>query len=149
PKSLDINQVIAQSLNELSTLIDEKNAEFTYQEMPIIEGEESLLSNVFYQLIHNALHYQPPGNQPKIHIGVEELEKEWRFCITDNGIGITANLSDKIFKMFRRGVSHKHYEGAGTGLTFAKRIINKYHGDIWFESIKGQGSSFYFTLSKC
>lgn len=145
---LDINNIISNNLKNLSSLIENTKAIVNSGNMPKINGDEELISQVFYHLLHNALYYQLPNQVPNINLSFIELNDHWQFCITDNGIGIPDNISDKIFKMFRRGVSEKQYPGSGTGLTFAKKIIIKHQGEIWFESEKGKGSSFYFTLRK-
>jgi len=147
-KELDINVLLSNNINEFSSLINETNATITYENMPVIKGDEKLITQMFSYLLHNALHYQMPENKPKVNISVIESDEYWQFCITDNGIGIPENVSEKIFKMFRRGVSEKKFSGAGIGLTCSQRIITKHQGEIWFESEKGTGSSFYFTLRK-
>jgi len=145
---IDLNVIISSNLAELSSVIESSSASITIDTMPIVKGDEELISQMFYHLIHNALHYQLPTTPANITLSVDELDNFWQFCITDDGIGIPENIHEKIFKMFRRGVSEKKYTGAGVGLTYVQKILTKHQGSIWLKSEKGIGSSFYFTLRK-
>ena len=79
-------------------------------------------------------------------VSAKKEENEWVFSISDNGIGIDTNLSDKIFTMFGKLHDSKEYEGYGIGLSTCKNIVVAHGGRIWFESEVGKGSTFYFTI---
>lgn len=145
-ESVDIKIVIDKNIEKLSPLISSKNADITYENMPTIECDNAQILQVFYHLIHNALHFQLAETSPKITISANNIEGTWEFCITDNGIGIAESLDDKIFKVFRRGVSNKQYKGMGMGLAVCKKIVELHNGSMWFKSTKNKGSSFYFTI---
>jgi chemotaxis family two-component system sensor kinase Cph1 len=86
-----------------------------------------------------------------VHISAELLEEdqgtdEWRFSVTDNGIGLDPGQSDRIFQIFQRLHTREEYPGTGIGLALCKRIVARHKGRIWVESAPGQGATFYFTL---
>ncbi len=75
----DVNQKVSEVLNNLKVLIDESNANITVGEMPKIYGEPTLFSQIIQNLVSNAIKFNE--NQPKIHISVKNLEKEWQFSV--------------------------------------------------------------------
>ncbi len=69
-----------------------------------------------------------------------------KFSITDNGVGIDTEFHSKIFELFNTGRTSKDYDNTGIGLSIVKNIIEEKGGSIWVESIKGEGSTFFFNL---
>jgi light-regulated signal transduction histidine kinase (bacteriophytochrome) len=145
--TLNLNDIVADVLKQ-SSLLKKTDATISCDNLPTIVGDNAQITHVFYQLIHNALFYQTAENRPDIKINVIELAKYWQFCITDNGIGISENLTEKVFKIFRRAVSEKQYVGTGMGLPIAQKILLRHQGNIWLETEKNVGSAFYFTIAK-
>jgi len=116
-------------------------------ELPVIECEKTRITQVFQNLISNAVKYmdKPRG---QIRIGCVEEESCWRFSVTDNGPGIEEKYFEKIFQMFQTLSPRDEVESTGVGLTVVKKIIEIYGGRIWVESKVGQGSTFLFMLPK-
>ena len=114
----------------------------------MISGYETELRLLFQNLIHNAIKFQFPGVQPEITISAESLDMDWKFAITDNGIGIKEQDREKIFVIFKRMVKRSEYEGTGIGLAHCKKIVELHGGKIWVEAAPGTGSTFMFTIPK-
>ncbi|MFM2305863.1 MAG: hypothetical protein RLZZ367_532, partial [Bacteroidota bacterium] len=68
--------------------------------------------------------------------------------VSDNGIGISKEYSTTIFQMFKRLHNEQDYDGTGIGLAICKKIVEYYHGEVWFDSAEGDGTTFYFTIRK-
>ena len=134
-------------LFNLRASIEENNAIITYDPLPTVMGDLPQIRQLFQNLISNAIKFH--GEEPPhIHISVKELEKEWLFGVSDNGIGINHNHQEQIFNIFKRLHTRKDYEGTGIGLAICKSIIERHGGKIWVVSEENKGSTFYFTLSK-
>lgn len=146
--SIDLNTVFEEARESLSSTIDEKKAKISSSLLPSINADKEQLYLLFFHLLQNALIYQDINKTPEITLTFEEGNNEWIFELKDNGIGIAKNLWEKIFKPLRRAVSDEIYPGLGMGLTITAKILKKHQGSIWIESIKGEGSSFFFTLPR-
>jgi signal transduction histidine kinase len=119
----------------------------TENELPVIECEETRISQVFQNLLNNAVKYldKPQG---QIRIGCVEEDGSWKFSVTDNGPGIEEKYFEKIFQIFQTLSPRDEVESTGVGLTIIKKIVELYGGKIWVESKPGEGSTFFFTLPK-
>jgi PAS domain S-box-containing protein len=142
---IDCNTVLAKALINLKYSIEKNNAIITNDELPIIYADENQLVRVFQNLISNAIKFRGKAN-PQIRIECSKENVKYRFCISDNGIGIEKDYFEKIFIIFQRLNTRNEYQGTGIGLSICKRIINRHKGEIWVDSIPGKGSKFYFTL---
>ncbi len=141
----DCELALQHVMTTLSEAIQEKHAEVTHDDLPTIRAIPTLLTQVFQNLIGNALKFQGTDT-PKIHVGVKPLSDGSEFSIKDNGIGIAQDQIDRIFAIFQRLHSRTEYPGTGIGLAICKRIVEKHGGSIWVESEVGKGSTFYFTI---
>ena len=118
--------------------------------LPTIYCDRVRIREVLYNLIVNALKYQDK-DEKWIEIGWQnnsrDIKKAVIFYVRDNGIGITQENYENIFRMFRRLQNSQQFgEGTGIGLTIVKKIIERHNGKIWVESEYGKGTTFYFTL---
>jgi PAS domain S-box-containing protein len=136
---------LSRALTNLRIAIQESGAEVTHDVMPNIFADISQLTQLFQNLIGNALKFR--GEQPlKVHIGVERKLRDWQFSIRDNGIGIAPEHFDRIFVIFQRLHGKQEYPGTGIGLAVCKKIVERHEGSIWLESRQGEGTVFYFTI---
>ncbi|MGF7118474.1 PAS domain S-box protein [Methanobacterium oryzae] len=133
------------ALTNLQSAIKESHAKVTHKSLPLITANESQITRLFQNLIGNALKFRKE-EAPKIHISCRKENNEYVFSVSDNGIGLEEQYSDRIFEVFKRLHAIGEYQGAGIGLAIAKRIIDCHNGRIWVKSKLGEGSTFYFTI---
>ena len=119
-------------------------------EFPIIWCESNRLRQVFQNLIDNAIKYAHPDRPCRIVVTSSQDHSDYRFSLTDNGIGMKPEEADKAFFVFQRAHNSMtaRIAGKGVGLATVKSIIENYGGEIWIESRQGEGSTFTFTLPK-
>jgi light-regulated signal transduction histidine kinase (bacteriophytochrome) len=127
-------------------MIKASNTRVEVADLPQLNVYETEISQVFQNLIINAIKFQKKGVQPDIQIRSERIKDAWKFSVRDNGIGIAASHFERVFGIFQRLHTHEEYEGSGIGLANCKKIIQLHRGEIWIESTLGEGSTFYFTI---
>lgn len=143
----DIGEVLETVKLNLTNSIEEAGAKMKVNKMPVLNGDGSQLVQLFQNLISNALKFKN-GKPPQISISARELKDQWKFTVKDNGIGIDPKYQDRIFMIFQRLHTKEDYVGSGIGLAICKKIVERHGGRIWYESIPGGGTIFYFTLRK-
>ena len=87
---VDCRMVLEQVLNNLKVATEESRAEVSYDELPVVTGDESQLVQLFQNLISNAIKFHAKGKHPMVHVAAEKNDKEWKFSVRDNGIGIAS-----------------------------------------------------------
>lgn len=148
PEKINLNELVEEILKFQQESINEKKARIIFSELPVIIAEKTPLRQALSNLIGNALKYQASDVIPEVKIVVQENDKHWLFEISDNGIGIEEEFQQKIFEIFKRLHNRQQYSGTGLGLAICKKIVENMGGEIWVESEPGNGSRFYFTISK-
>tara|TARA_R110000782_G_scaffold263725_2_gene356518 strand:- start:401 stop:3046 length:2646 start_codon:yes stop_codon:yes gene_type:complete len=143
---IDTDKLCQDVINDLNVSITEHDVVVSKDELPHIKGDEVQIRQLFQNLISNAIKYSDPKRKNKIHISVALEHDNYKFIITDNGIGIAQEYFEKIFIIFKRLHGKEVYSGSGIGLSICKKIVELHGGIIGLESKLGQGSSFYFTL---
>ncbi|WFB37770.1 PAS domain-containing protein [Kiritimatiellota bacterium B12222] len=134
------------ALENLQLSIDESGATVRVERLPCVKADPVQLIQLFQNLVGNAIKYQ--GDDPlEIHIDAQQEDKgNWRFSVSDNGIGMEKQYFDRIFMLFQRLHTRNEYTGTGIGLALCKKIIARHGGRIWVVSDLGKGSTFYFTI---
>jgi len=142
---VNLNALVEETL----TLLDPpENFQIIIEdELPTVIGEKTRLTQVFQNLIGNAIKYtdKPEG---RVEIGCSDQGSCWKFYVSDNGPGISEKYHEKIFKMFQTLAPRDELESIGIGLAVVKKIVEMYGGKVWVESTVGQGCTFLFTLPK-
>jgi light-regulated signal transduction histidine kinase (bacteriophytochrome) len=143
---VDCEEIVKNTLANLRVAIAESDAVITIDRLPQVTGDAIQLTQVFQNLIGNAIKFRRADNPPQIQIGVQQDRGDWLFSIRDNGIGIDSKYIDRIFIIFQRLHSRTDYSGTGIGLAVCKKIVERHGGKIWVESALNCGSTFYFTI---
>lgn len=141
-----VQKIVNDAITNLQSAISEASAEVSVGSLPVVVANPLHLTEVFQNLIGNALKYRSE-QPPHISVTAQERGREWIFCVEDNGIGIAPQYQAQIFGIFKR-LHGSEYQGTGIGLATCKKIVNRHGGKIWVESETGRGSRFLFTLPK-
>ncbi|HTE27687.1 PAS domain-containing sensor histidine kinase [Flavitalea sp.] len=145
---VDIKKLVQESLQLLANQIEEAGAMVTIRPLPVISTYKTPLTQVFQNLLSNALKYRQDARAPLIEISAQENESDWEFCVKDNGIGISKEYYERVFVIFQRLHNRGEYSGTGIGLAIVKKIITHLGGKIWINSQEGKGTAFHFTIPK-
>jgi light-regulated signal transduction histidine kinase (bacteriophytochrome) len=108
------------------------------------QAHEFRLIQLLQNLVGNAIKYRR-AEPPNVRVDATRRPGDWLFSVQDNGIGIKPEYTEQIFGIFKR-LHGNAYPGTGIGLAICERIVKSYGGQIWVESLPGEGSTFYFTL---
>lgn len=145
--SVECENVLSQVLINLQPAINESGTEIKKGDLPVVYGDKSQLGQLFQNLIGNAIKFCSE-NSPVIEINAGLKGTDWLFSISDNGIGIDPEQSNRIFLMFQRLHNREEYPGTGIGLAMCKKIVERHGGKIWVKSEPGSGATFYFSIPK-
>ncbi|MGZ5051614.1 MAG: protoglobin domain-containing protein [Methylobacter sp.] len=145
---VDLSNVLKRALANLHIAIEESGAQISYDELPTVRGDITQLTQLFQNLIGNAVKFRRE-QAPEIRISVlEDDDDYWRIAVRDNGIGIAPEFFERIFVIFQRLHNKEEYPGTGIGLSICKKIVERHGGQIRVDSERGQGATFTFTLPK-
>jgi light-regulated signal transduction histidine kinase (bacteriophytochrome) len=133
------------ALRNLRAAIADAGGVITVDPLPSVLADRVQLTQVFQNLIGNALKYRDQ-RKPEIRVTARIEDDRAVFAVSDNGIGIGAQYFDRIFQMFQRLHTSKAYSGTGIGLALCRKIVERHGGAIWVESHVGVGSTFFFTM---
>ncbi|MBI5570420.1 MAG: PAS domain S-box protein [Desulfomonile tiedjei] len=143
----DLNTVLESALSNLKPRIDESGATVTRDALPTVIADPAQMVLLFQNLLSNAMKFR--SSKPlKIHVGFLKNFGKWGFFVSDNGIGVDPAHAEKIFRLFQRIEGSSDRPGTGIGLAHCKKIVENHGGRIWVESKLGEGSTFYFTISR-
>lgn len=136
------------ALDNLSLAIRESGAIVTCDRLPRVLGDESQLTQLWQNLIGNAVKFGPRGEAgpPMVHVGAKQKGALWELSVSDNGRGIDAKHAERIFQVFQRLHDGSHHPGTGIGLAICKNIAERHGGCLWLEAGAGRGATFRFTL---
>lgn len=147
-KDIDVTDMMDFLTKNLRSAMESKNIQFVNSttEQILLKSDRSRLEQILNNLILNAIDFVPP-NTGRIEVKAECKDGEVLFMVKDNGIGIPLEKQRYLFKKYYHLDTSftRKYGGSGLGLTICKGIVDTLGGEIWVESEKGMGSTFYFT----
>ncbi|MCA9258232.1 MAG: PAS domain S-box protein [Planctomycetales bacterium] len=145
PTSLD--QVVREALRDLRVRMTDLDARIVVpRQLPQVLGNSTRLSQLFLNLLGNALKFRHPDRKPEVHISASVTDVDCEIAITDNGIGIASDYHERIFDVFQRLHTVDEYPGTGIGLAVCKKIVEHHGGVIRVTSTPDEGTTFFFTL---
>jgi light-regulated signal transduction histidine kinase (bacteriophytochrome) len=144
--AVNLEEVFATTIANLRIAIEESGAKVEAGPLPMVMGDARQLTQLFQNLIGNALKFRKPGEAPRVEVRAEREGDFWRLSVRDNGIGLDPRFAERVFTIFQRLHTREEYEGTGLGLAICKKIVERLRGRIWVESSEGEGAAFFFTL---
>jgi len=143
-RAAQMDALLRAALARTSAELKENGAQVTYDALPAVIGDPDRLSQVFENLLLNAVRHRGPA-APLIHVTAVEQPGDCLFTVRDNGPGIEAAYLERIFSPFER-LNTANSLAPGLGLAISRAIVEKHGGRMWAESEVGTGSSFLFTI---
>lgn len=147
---VELGQALDRGLANVETAIAETGAVVERPEkLPKIVGDPMLLAMLWQNLVGNAIKFRHPDRVPHVRVTCEEHPDhpgEWLIGVSDNGIGIPAEFTEKVFVIFQRLHSRDSYGGTGIGLALCKKIVEYHGGRIWIDEARDEGTRFQLTL---
>lgn len=143
---VDLNAVMGEVAAQTEAAQRYANGTLTWSELPVVRGEETLLTNLLANLVNNSLKFRRPDTPPRVHVSARRVGDEWEITCRDNGIGIEPEFAEKIFVIFQRLHSKDAYPGTGIGLAIVKKIVEYHEGRVWVNTAVEEGTEITFTL---
>ncbi|WP_244139441.1 ATP-binding protein [Mucilaginibacter ginkgonis] len=140
---VETEPIISELIKDLLVAYNVPDMEVNVGNTPDIYGDPVMISQVFANLIGNAVKYSLPAEKPTVSIEGRENEGKVIYSVKDNGIGIDNQFLSNVFDLFNRMDNARNIEGSGVGLAIVKRIVDKHDGRIWVESELDKGSTFF------
>ncbi|MEU5548486.1 ATP-binding protein [Micromonospora sp. NPDC047793] len=143
---VDLNRLMGEVSAQTEPARQYADAELTWGDLPVIRGEEPLLTNLLVNLVSNSVKFRRPDVTPKVHVSARLVDDEWEITCQDNGIGIEPEFAEKIFVIFQRLHAKDAYPGTGIGLAIVKKIVEYHGGRVWVDTDVPEGTAIRFTL---
>lgn len=140
--------LVREVLDSLRSESDGREVEIQVGELPQALADPTLLRQVFFNLLSNALKFTRIREVASIEVGCLQHEAETIFFVKDNGAGFDAAYAHRLFGVFQRLHSDEEFEGTGVGLAIAQRIVQRHGGRVWAEGTPNAGATFYFSLGR-
>ena len=149
--SVDLNQILIQVISDLEIRLEKTQGKIECGDLPRVDADPVQMTQLFLNLINNALKFHKPGVLPVVKISSRLISTQngsevCEITVTDNGIGFDEKYSDRIFTIFQRLHGRQEYEGTGIGLAICRKIVERHEGMIIAKSTPGDGATFITTL---
>lgn len=146
-ETLDMGVILEKIVASMTFQFDQAAAQVEVGRLAPCVADAGQVTQVFSNLLDNALKYRSPDRPLHIKVFSEEIENNIRYCVEDNGVGIDREHQERIWEIFHR-LNPDDTPGEGLGLTMARLIMDRLGGAIWVESEPAAGSRFYLLLPK-
>jgi PAS domain S-box-containing protein len=143
---VDTDALVRSIVAELNQHEAASRASIRLGELPPVEGDESMLRQVFTNLIANAVKFSRGQPVPSVTVGAREEPDRLVYFVRDNGVGFDVKYASKLFKVFQRLHKPEEFEGTGVGLAIVHRVVQRHGGEVWADSAPGLGATFSFSL---
>jgi len=143
---IDMTQMVISVFDETAPPDVKGNIRFQVDKLPDAFADPTFLKQVWFNLIANAIKFSSKKSKPEIKIGSRIENNTYTYFINDNGVGFNQEYGHKLFGVFQRLHKSEDFEGTGVGLAIVQRIIHRFDGKVWAESVEGKGATFYFSL---
>jgi len=142
----DVTELAHEVIRLLEQTVPTTGVAIIVDPLTQIDADRKLVHQVLVNLIGNAMKFTSGTSSPNVRVGMSETSEGPVFFVRDNGVGFDAKQARGLFKPFQR-LHGQRFEGSGVGLSIVKRIVDHHGGRVWAESLPGQGTTFFFTLS--
>ena len=143
---INMSALVKSVIEEVLFEDGESMPEFRVNVLPPAKGDQSLIKQVWINLISNAIKYSKYKPETLIEIGANEKDNLIVYYVKDNGAGFDMQYYDKLFGVFQRLHSQEEFAGTGIGLAIVQKIVNRHNGTVWAESKLNEGACFNFSL---
>jgi PAS domain S-box-containing protein len=145
---VDMRGMAVSVLNELLKEEERARLDFQIGKLPSARGDASLLRQVWFNLLANAIKFTSKKERALIEIGSKTNKNELIYYVRDTGAGFDMEYGNKLFGVFQRLHSESEFDGTGVGLAIVQRIVHRHEGRVWAEGEDGKGATFYFALPR-
>ncbi|MFO7789679.1 MAG: transporter substrate-binding domain-containing protein [Bacteroidales bacterium] len=145
---VNMTETVKSMFHEVASDVEKKAFTLKVDSLPTVKCDNSLMKQVWQNLISNALKYSSKSSKKMIEVWAEETDDDIKFFLKDHGAGFDANYKHKLFKIFQRLHSEEEFEGTGVGLAIIQRIIHRHGGNVWADGKINQGATFGFSMPK-
>ncbi len=145
---VDMNEIVEEIISQTKSNNSDRYIEWQVSKLPPVFCDESLIYQVWQNLLNNAVKFTGNKANAVIKIDVTEKEDEYVFSVSDNGVGFDMKYAQNLFGVFQRLHSYNDFEGTGIGLANVRSIVLKHKGLTWAQAEPDKGATFYFSLPK-
>lgn len=144
--NVDMMKIVTSVCNDIISQDMRKRIDLKIDNIFLAYCDESLIRQVWINLISNAIKFSSKKKKAHIVISSHEEEDTHVYTIKDNGVGFDQKYVSKLFGVFQRLHKEADFEGIGVGLAIVQRIVFRHNGEVRAEGILGKGATFSFTL---
>lgn len=143
-----LGAVVGAVVTELRAAEQAARVEWQLTDLPVVLGDETLLRQVFENLLGNAVKFTRDRPAARVEVSAESGTDEVVVRVRDNGVGFDPRYQDRLFQAFSRLHPSSDYPGTGIGLANVRRIVERHGGRVWAQGVPGTGASFFVALPR-